>query len=86
MIIMNILLVGIVLVVMIVLGGVIMRYVNNMVWVMALYILGFVSLVLGVYLLPATMWRGIAIACLVVGVLLELVAIVLTIKAWRTPK
>ncbi len=77
---MNIFLVGIIVVVVIVLCTVALKYSSNKVRVIALYILGLLPLGFGLYLLPANSWRSISIGAIVVGVIIEIVAIVITVR------
>ncbi len=77
---MNIYLVGIIAVVVIVLSVVALKNSSNKVRVIALYILGLLPLGFGLYLLPASSWRSISIAAIVVGCIIEIVAIVITVR------
>lgn len=49
-------------------------------WVFMLYILGLVFLAIGIYLFPASMWKNISVAFLLIGMLMDLIAIIVTFK------
>lgn len=77
---MNILLTLVIVAVLMVLCGTIIQLVGGRAWLMILYTLGLIALVFGIYLAFASMWREIAIIFIIVGILLEVVAIVMTMK------
>ena len=77
---MNIYLMGIIAVVVIVLSAVASKNSTNKVRVIALYILGLLPLGFGLCLLPAGSWRSISIGAIAVGVIIEIVAICITIR------
>lgn len=49
-------------------------------WVFMLYILGLTFLIIGIYLFPASMWKNISVAFLLIGLFMELIAIIVTFK------
>lgn len=77
---MNIFLIGIVAIVIISMCAVALKNISNRAWVIALYILGLLALGVGLYLLPASTWKSISIGALIVGIILEAVAIGITVR------
>ena len=81
---MNVTILGFIVVVIIAIVGIVLGCLKKSIAVLALYILGLLALIAGVYLLPATMWKPISTGFLVIGVLLEAIAIGYTLKEKRT--
>lgn len=77
---MNLLIIGIIVVLLITIIGIGIGCVKKTPITPLFFILGVIALAIGVYLFPATMWRVFSITFLLSGLLLELVAIVMTIK------
>lgn len=77
---MNIILILVIVAVLMVLCGTIIQLIGGRAWLMILYVLGLISLAYGIYLAFASMWREIAIVFIIAGILLEVVAIAITMK------
>ena len=75
---MNLTIIGIASIIIIAIIGVVMVCINKSATTLALYVAGLIFLAFGVYLLPASMWRSIAVGLLIIGASLEVIAIVVT--------
>lgn len=77
---MNITFIGIIIIVILVITSIILGCIKKSMPTLLFSILGIISLAIGCYLLPATMWRVFSIFFLSIGILFELIALIITIR------
>ncbi len=77
---MNNTLIWIVVLVLFLVTGMVAGYKKKSAMLALIYLPGILSIAAGIYLLPATMWKNISFGLLIVGLALELIAIISTVR------